>query len=389
MVSELMDHLQGHAAGETVVPLTTGWLLGPPVSDVPPVNWPDDRVAEAAGRPDLDDSAFVEVTVPHTVAPLSWRQWDKASWEKVWSYRLHFDVPRDLGGRVFLDFEAVMTNATVTLNGVRLGQHHGGYLPFSFEVTDSLRESGNVLAVLVDARFNLNVPPNIPIPVPAEAVDYWQPAGIYGTVSLRGVPTAFVSEVVATPQNVLDPDSRSVRVSATVDAVGSLESGSLQVALVDTDGTEKAATTQRFSIEDGGTGDGAEVDVVLDGLGDIELWDVASPRLYHVVVSLSVDGEQVHERRTRIGFREARFERDGFYLNGRRLYLFGANRHQHYPFAGFAMPARVQRRDAQILRDLNCVMVRCSHYPQLSLPARPAGTQSHPTSGLRPTRVRR
>jgi beta-galactosidase len=86
-----------------------------------------------------------------------------------------------------------------------------------------------------------------------------------------------------------------------------------------------------------------------------------------VVTTLSPsDGDQ-HTHRTRIGFREARFELDGFYLNGRRLYLFGANRHQHYPYAGFAMPARVQRRDAELLRnELNCVMVRCSHYPQFS-----------------------
>jgi beta-galactosidase len=88
--------------------------------------------------------------------------------------------------------------------------------------------------------------------------------------------------------------------------------------------------------------------------------------LYTVTATLVEDEQPVHASRARTGFREARFERDGFYLNGRRLYLFGANRHQHYPFAGFAMPARVQRRDAEILRhELNCVFVRCSHYPQL------------------------
>ena len=67
----------------------------------------------------------------------------------------------------------------------------------------------------------------------------------------------------------------------------------------------------------------------------------------------------------RIGFREARFALDGFYLNGRRVKLFGADRHQFFPFAGGAMPARVQARDAEIMRrELNCTMVRCSHYPQ-------------------------
>ena len=72
-----------------------------------------------------------------------------------------------------------------------------------------------------------------------------------------------------------------------------------------------------------------------------------------------------HVLTRRIGFREASFQPDGFYLNGRRLQLFGLNRHQLYPYAGMAMPARVQRKDAEILKnEFNCNMVRCSHYPQ-------------------------
>ena len=67
----------------------------------------------------------------------------------------------------------------------------------------------------------------------------------------------------------------------------------------------------------------------------------------------------------RTGFREAVFKLDGFYLNGRRLAIFGLNRHQLFPYLGMAAPARLQRRDAEILKyELNCNMVRCSHYPQ-------------------------
>src|SRR5690606_21927746 len=69
--------------------------------------------------------------------------------------------------------------------------------------------------------------------------------------------------------------------------------------------------------------------------------------------------------RVRIGFRDLRFEVDGFYLNGRRVQLFGLNRHEWYPYVVAAMPDRVHWRDAQILKEeLNCAMVRCSHYPQ-------------------------
>jgi beta-galactosidase len=92
---------------------------------------------------------------------------------------------------------------------------------------------------------------------------------------------------------------------------------------------------------------------------------VDAPRLYEVVAELLLDSKPAHECRVRAGLREARFEVDGFYLNGRRLQLFGLDRHEIYPYAGGAMPARVMRRDAHILRrDFNCNIVRCSHYPQ-------------------------
>jgi beta-galactosidase len=106
-------------------------------------------------------------------------------------------------------------------------------------------------------------------------------------------------------------------------------------------------------------------DIPLTNLGAIELWGVDHPRLYQVRVSLFEGDSLTDEYETRIGFREARFTPDGFFLNGKHLKLRGLNRHQTYPFVGQAMPARVQRRDAWILRrDFKCNTVRTSHYPQ-------------------------
>ena len=110
--------------------------------------------------PGFDDSGFATVTLPHTVAPLSWQDWDPAAWEKVWAYRKHFDAPPGARGmRVFLDFGAAMAHATVTLNGSDVADYLGGYLPFSAEITAALQPAGNVLAVRLDSTFNLDVPP--------------------------------------------------------------------------------------------------------------------------------------------------------------------------------------------------------------------------------------
>ena len=126
------------------------------------------------------------VTLPHTVTPLSWQEWDPAAWERVWVYRKHFDAPSGHHrSRVFLDFAAAMTHATVTLNGTTVADHLGGYLPFSVELTGLLRPEGNLVAVRLDSTFNLNVPPDRPAPAETISVDYWQPGGLYRDVRLR------------------------------------------------------------------------------------------------------------------------------------------------------------------------------------------------------------
>jgi beta-galactosidase len=266
------------------------------------------------------------------------------------------------GLRVFLDFSAAMTHSTVTLNGTQVSDHLGGYLPFSAEITGYLRPEGNVLAVTLDSAFNLDVPPDRPAPYISTSVDFWQPGGIYRDVSLRAVPQIFLTDVFAQPVNVLDASARQVVVQATIDAaVVPAGSVGLTVDLVDGIQTLASATVPVAIGEVGHV----TVTATLTGLPDITLWDTDNPRLYTVAATLVADGSPLHDYRVRTGFREAVFQLDGFYLNGNRVKLFGLNRHQIFPYAGDAMPARVQAKDAEILRnELNCNMVRCSHYPQ-------------------------
>jgi beta-galactosidase len=346
-----------------LIPFGTGWRFGP--------------ASAGSSLPGFDDSGFASVTLPHTVTPLSWQDWDPASWEQVWVYRKHFDAPfeaSDAGGRVFLDFGAALTHSTVTLNGTEVGDYLGGYLPFAFEITGLVEPTGNVLAVQLDSTFNLNVPPDRPAPAVSTSVDFWQPGGIYRDVSLRVVPEIYLADVFAKPVNVLDAAARQVVVQATVDAAAALDGTAALNGTAALDGTAEVAVelrdddfviaAGRAPVAIGGPGQ-VTVTVTLSGLGDVVLWDVDQPKLYHVVSVLRVDGQRFDERRVRIGFREATFGLDGFYLNGRRVKLLGVNRHQFFPFAGGAMPGRVQARDAEIIRrELNCTMVRCSHYPQ-------------------------
>jgi beta-galactosidase len=311
-----------------------------------------------------DDGGFALISLPHTVTSLSWQNWDFDAWQQVWIYRRHFSgaglVSQDRpGNRIFIDFDGVMVNASVVVNDQAVSTHQGGYLPWSAELTGKITSGDNLLAVIVDSRC-LPVPP-VGMGRGPESIDFFQPGGIYRDVSLRVVPPAFLSDLFALPANVLSPQRR-VDVEATIDsAVTPQGDGTLLVELFD-GSSQIAAQLTKVSVTSPGT---STAKVSLTDLGPVSLWSPDSPKLYTVQATLSFPGLHKHVLTRQIGFREASFRPEGFFLNGERLQLFGLDRHQLYPYAGMAMPARVQRKDVEILKnDLNCNMVRCSHYPQ-------------------------
>ncbi len=313
-----------------------------------------------AFTPKMDEAAFSKITLPHCVAKLSWQNWDPAAWESVWLYRRHFSLPKEgANRRIFLKFDGVMAGAKPVINGVALPEHVGGYLPFRYELTQWLKKNDNILDVEVDARWQ-SVPPE-GSPKGPPAVDYFLPGGIVRSVSLCVLPQVFISDVFAKPVKALK-SSRRVEVTCAVNAAD-IPAKPIQIKVELRDGPRVVASAQKtLAITNDGE---TEVALTLSHLGHIDLWDMDAPRLYDVVTTLSMEGKPLHDHRTRIGFREARFTVHGFFLNGRRRQLFGLDRHEIYPYVGGAMPPRVMRRDAEIIRhEFNCNIVRCSHYPQ-------------------------
>jgi beta-galactosidase len=329
-----------------------GWLFGGPY-------------VTGAELPAHDDSGYARVTLPHTVTGLSWTGWDYRAWQRTWIYRKHFEGAAVAGGRVLLTFDGVMTNATVVLNGRTVAAHAGGYLPWTAELTSLLRRGDNVLAVIVDGRW-LDVPPDA-LPGGPPTMDFLQPAGIYRDVRVDVVPEIYLDDVFARPENVLAA-SRAVRVTATVRAGAVPRDGAARVTAALLDGARTLATA-RTTLRIGATGTHT-VALTIDRTGPVTYWSPDQPKLYTVRTTVSYSGAGAalggtHTVGTRIGFREAVFRPDGFYLNGTRQEIFGLNRHQLFPYLGMAAPARLQRRDAEILKnEFNVTMVRCSHYPQ-------------------------
>jgi beta-galactosidase len=331
--------------------MNTNWLFG-------------GRYTSGSEASSYDDSTFAPVTVPHTVVPLSWKDWNYPAWQQVWIYRRHFSGaglldPHRPGNRILVDFDGVMVNATVSVNDHVVATHQGGYLPFSAELTGKVTGDGNVLSVVVDSRC-LPVPP-VGVGRGPASVDFFQPGGIYRDVRLRVLPQVFLADLFARPADVLGSQPRVDIECALDSAATEYSEGTLLVQLFDGP-RPLAAQTMAVTADSPGT---TTARLSLTGFGPVGLWSPDNPRLYTVQATLNFPGIGRHTLSRRIGFREASFRPDGFFLNGKRLQLFGLNRHQLYPYAGMAMGARAQRKDAEILKnEFNCNMVRCSHYPQ-------------------------
>jgi beta-galactosidase len=323
-------------------------------------NWRYNR-AFVAGAHDLkfDDSSFDRVVIPHTNVKLPWHSFEEKTYEFVSIYRRSFKLPPEARGqRVFVDFEGVMTASTVWINGVRLGEYKGGYTPFSFELTEHVDFAGqNVLAVDVDSTERPDIPPF------GFEIDYLTFGGIYREVALRIVPSTFIENVFVKPKDVLSEHPR-VEVDCYLQQMEERrEPITVEVEL--RDGERRLAKGTLAVPASAATKEAAAHTVLLENVGPVKLWDLATPNLYTVNVRLLRGTELVDADSRRIGFREAQFTDHGFELNGKIIKLRGLDRHQTFPFVGQAMPARAQRRDAEILRHkLKCNIVRTSHYPQ-------------------------
>jgi beta-galactosidase len=316
------------------------------------------KFVEGGHDKNFDDSSFERVVVPHTNVRLPWHGFDEKTYELVSLYRRHFKLPKEARGQhVFVDFEGVMTASTVWINGSRLGEYKGGYTPFSFEVTPHLDFDGdNVLAVDVDSTERPDIPPF------GYEIDYLTFGGIYREVALRIVPSTYIENIFIRPRDVLN-GKPAVDVDCFLQHLEASQPLTIQVDLLE--GERVLASRSQRLPASAVSAEPVAHTLHLENLTGIRLWDLQQRNLYTVRVRLLCGREACDEDSRRFGFREAIFTDHGFRLNGTVIKLRGLDRHQTFPYVGQAMPGRVERRDAEILRNkLKCNIVRTSHYPQ-------------------------
>lgn len=308
----------------------------------------------------------VEVDLPHTCRETPFHYFDESIYQMICGYRKRITLPKkSRGKRVFLIVGAAGHSAQVYINGEPCSEPHiGGYTEFTVDLTDRLKEGDETwLSIKVDSRESQNIPPF------GNVVDYMTYGGLYREVRLEIREQKHIKDLFVRPcipeENALlsgntDPESISfLEFEGVIETDLSVSEGncSIRQSVYNSDDADdkKPIVTAEFSR-------GEKLTLDMPGA---HLWDTENPKLYRLKTEL-IDGGSVTDRiETIFGFRRAVFKKDGFYLNGRKLKLIGLNRHQSFPYVGYAMPASIQRNDADILkRELGLNAVRTSHYPQ-------------------------
>ena len=276
-------------------------------------------------------------------------------------YQRVFTVPRALlDQRAVLRFGAVTHTAQVYLNGKKLGEHKGGYLPFEFEVNGFLVPGENRLTVAADNQVDFSTlpvgneggvaffgsdNPGIPSielaktrcrPQNRPNFDFFNFAGITRPVTLYTTPKDYIRDITVTT----DISGTDGVVNYTVTAEGG---GAVEVSVLDEDGKTVA----------NGSGEKGRLTIP-----DVKLWNPGAAYLYRLRVTM---GEDVYEQP--FGVRTVKVEGNKFLINGRPFYFKGFGKHEDSFFHGRGLDQCLNVKDISLIRWLGANSFRTSHYP--------------------------
>ena len=317
----------------------------------------------------IPNHKWEQVTLPHTafIEPLvvTGEQWTGICW-----YKKIYRVARKQRHRhTGLLFDGAMNDAIVYLNGAEVSRHTGGYLPFYVDLSEDLQYGKeNEILIRLDNRDNPAIPPGKPL----NQLDFLWYSGLYRNVSL------FVTDrlhITAPPESqaipgggiitgVRDVSREAATLTVSVDIRNDdriPRSFSMKNTLLDAAGIETAFTrSETIEMEPGQSMRLMTKMIVMHPA----LWSPDKPFLYTLTTELISGNDVIDRRETRTGLRSVRITSDrGLIINSEPLNVTGTNRHQEYPYIGYALSDNASYRDAFRIREAGFNLVRCSHYP--------------------------
>ncbi len=299
-----------------------------------------------------DDSAFKPVQLPHDWAiespflvnepnetgKLPWNGW--GCYRKTFRVDAGFNRKKD---RYYLDFDGVMANPKVFVNGAFAGEWAYGYNSFRVDLTPHLKAGRENLVAVVAS--------NLP-----RSTRWYPGAGIYrhvwlektGPVHLAHWPVYVTTPRIGNAEAVVEVRTRVVNTSKEAcevtlrQAVGKAKAKAVTLAL---DAGEEKEITQKLSVR------------------RPKLWSCESPHLYTLKTTLLQGEDEIDARQTTFGIRKAEWRPGGFFLNGKRVQIKGVCEHHDLGALGAAFHTRGYERKIEILKEMGCNSIRMTHNP--------------------------
>lgn len=317
-------------------------------------------------KKDFDDSQWQTVNIPHTWnakdiidEPRGYRR--AASW-----YRKMIVLPEDYRDKkIVLLFEGIGSKADVYLNGELLKTHLGAYTAFTVDITDKyMTGEENIIAVRADNSSSLGEI------LPPVSGDFSMHGGIYRRVYLQTFskvyfdfePYASSGILICTPE--VSAQSAEVKIKGTLkNETGKNQKVTVIHSVFDKQNNLIARVNKDYSVK---SGQGISFSDEIKGIKNPVLWSHESPYLYTVWSEITdkSTGETLQKVISPLGFRWFSVDNSGFYLNGKKVKLRGAARHQDYVGLGVAIPSEMNYNDMKALKEMGANFVRISHYPQ-------------------------
>lgn len=318
---------------------------------------------------DLDVTGWMPICLPHIMQLETKHCGGNSIYDGVGWYRRYFNMPANARDkRVVVDFEGVMTNCEVYLNGEKITEHYGGYMGFVADLTEHIDWKGtNVLIVRVSAQPDALTPPG----KPQERMDFYYYSGIYRDVRMVITDKIYITDplqedmvagggqFITFPQvsaeratvhvathvrNLMEEDAELRLLSQLCDSVGRVVAEEMTPVTVE---RQSGVTTEQVML-----------------VNSPSLWHPYHPSLYTLRTQVLKGSQVVDETSVQVGIRTIRYTaEEGFFINGEKLYMRGANRHQSFPNVGDAASNSMQVRDVIGLKRGGYNAVRAAHYP--------------------------
>lgn len=303
---------------------------------------------------DFNDASWSSVRLPHDWAIAGPFEPEapsgssaKLPWKGVGWYRKTFELNREQGDRVYLDFDGVMAFPKVYINGKLAGEWDYGYSSFRIDATPFVNLKGrNVVAVRVDTTRH--------------GTRWYPGAGIYRKVMLELRKPVHLGQwgVFVTTPRVAD-ENATLEVEAVAENHGSQpDNASLEFQVLDPDGKEIVKQIQEVTLQPGSNTVKQSIDVESP-----RLWDIEDPALYTLRTTVRTNGEPVDQQDTKFGIRTVNLTAEGLHLNGRRVQLQGACLHHDLGPLGGAFYTRAAERQLEIMKDMGVNAIRTAHNP--------------------------